>query len=53
VSKVPDRQVMDDLDATVTWAKRSGEGETEKLGITGFLLGRSDRVALCGAQPTS
>jgi carboxymethylenebutenolidase len=39
VSKVPDRQVMDDLDATVTWAKRSGEGETEKLGITGFCWG--------------
>jgi carboxymethylenebutenolidase len=39
VSRVPDRQVMDDLDATVTWAKRSGEGETEKLGITGFCWG--------------
>jgi carboxymethylenebutenolidase len=39
VSKVPDRQVMDDLDATVMWAKRSGEGETEKLGITGFCWG--------------
>ena len=39
VSKVPDRQVMDDLDATVTWAKSSGEGDTGKLGITGFCWG--------------
>jgi carboxymethylenebutenolidase len=39
VSKVPDRQVMDDLEATVAWAKSSGEGDTEKLGITGFCWG--------------
>jgi carboxymethylenebutenolidase len=39
VSKVPDRQVMDDLDATVAWVKNSGEGEPEKLGITGFCWG--------------
>ena len=39
VSKVPDRQVMDDLDATVAWVKRSGEGDAEKLGITGFCWG--------------
>jgi len=39
VSKVPDRQVMDDLDATVAWAKSSGEGDAEKLGITGFCWG--------------
>jgi carboxymethylenebutenolidase len=39
VSKVPDRQVMDDLDATATWAKSSGEGDTGKLGITGFCWG--------------
>lgn len=39
VSKVPDRQVMDDLDATVAWVKSSGEGDAEKLGITGFCWG--------------
>jgi carboxymethylenebutenolidase len=39
VSKVPDEQVMADLDATVAWAKKSGKGNTEKLGITGFCWG--------------
>src|SRR3989475_4243701 len=39
VSKVPDAQVMADLDATVAWAKDSGAGNVEKLGITGFCWG--------------
>jgi carboxymethylenebutenolidase len=39
VSKVPDAQVMADLDATVDWAKKSGNGDTAKLGITGFCWG--------------
>ena len=39
VSKVPDAQVMSDLDATVAWAKTSGAGNTAKLGITGFCWG--------------
>jgi carboxymethylenebutenolidase len=39
VSKVPDEQVMSDLDATVAWAKKSGKGDTAKLGITGFCWG--------------
>jgi carboxymethylenebutenolidase len=39
VSKVPDAQVMADLDATVAWAKQSGDGNIEKLGITGFCWG--------------
>ena len=38
VSKVPDEQVMVDLDACVAWAKQNG-GNTEKLGITGFCWG--------------
>jgi carboxymethylenebutenolidase len=38
VSKVPDAQVMSDLDATATWAaKHNGNGA--KLGITGFCWG--------------
>src|SRR5580704_6453689 len=36
VSKVPDAQVLSDLDATVAWAKKSGQGNTAKLAITGF-----------------
>ena len=39
VAKVPDAQVMSDLDATVTWAEKSGTGDVNKLGITGFCWG--------------
>jgi carboxymethylenebutenolidase len=39
VSKVPDAQVMSDLDATVAWAKESGKGDVNKLAITGFCWG--------------
>jgi len=39
VSKVPDVQVMSDLDATVAWAAKSGKGNTAKLAITGFCWG--------------
>jgi carboxymethylenebutenolidase len=38
VSKVPDEQVMNDLDACVAWAGQNG-GNTDKLGITGFCWG--------------
>ncbi len=38
ISKVPDAQVMGDLDASVAWAKGNG-GDTSKLGITGFCWG--------------
>ncbi len=39
VSKVPDAQVMSDLDATVAWAKKTGKANTGKLAITGFCWG--------------
>ena len=38
VNKVPDAQVMGDLDATVAWAGANG-GDTSRLGITGFCWG--------------
>lgn len=38
VSKVPDAQVIGDLDATVAWAKAHG-GDVSRLGITGFCWG--------------
>jgi len=38
VSKVPDEQVMRDLDASTAWANGNG-GDTAKLGITGFCWG--------------
>jgi carboxymethylenebutenolidase len=39
VSKVPDKQVMSDLDAAVAWARASGKADTARLGITGFCYG--------------
>jgi len=38
VSKVPDAQVMGDLDAATAWAKGQG-ADTNKLGVTGFCWG--------------
>ncbi len=38
ISKVPDAQVMGDLDATVAWAATQG-GDTQRLGVTGFCWG--------------
>jgi carboxymethylenebutenolidase len=38
VGKVPDGQVMADLDACVAWAAANG-GDTSKLGVTGFCWG--------------
>lgn len=39
VKKVPDAQVMGDLDAAVAYAKASGKADTSRLGITGFCWG--------------
>ena len=38
ISKVPDAQVMGDLDATVAWARANG-GDASKIGVTGFCWG--------------
>jgi len=38
VSKVPDSQVMSDLDATAAWAK-GNKGDTARMGVTGFCWG--------------
>jgi carboxymethylenebutenolidase len=39
VSKVPDAQVMADLDATATWAARNSRGDAARLAVTGFCWG--------------
>ena len=39
VSKVPDEQVMGDLDSAVAFAKAEGKADTAKLAITGFCWG--------------
>lgn len=39
VAKVPDEQVMADLDAAAAWAANSAGGDAARLGITGFCWG--------------
>jgi carboxymethylenebutenolidase len=39
VAKVPDAQVLSDLDATVDWAVKSSKGNADRVGITGFCWG--------------
>jgi carboxymethylenebutenolidase len=39
VSKVPDAQVMSDLDAAVAWAAKSSKGDEARVGVTGFCWG--------------
>ncbi len=39
VSKVPDAQVISDLDAAVMWAGRSSRGNAQRVAITGFCWG--------------
>jgi carboxymethylenebutenolidase len=39
VAKVPDAQVMGDLDAVRAWAVKSGWADDSKVGITGFCWG--------------
>src|SRR5918993_5986019 len=36
VARVPDAQVMSDLDAAVEYARKTGKADAKKLGITGF-----------------
>jgi carboxymethylenebutenolidase len=38
ISKVPDAQVMGDLDATLAWARSQG-ADTARVGVTGFCWG--------------
>jgi carboxymethylenebutenolidase len=39
VSKVPEDQVLSDLDAAVVYARASDEADTARLGVTGFCWG--------------
>ncbi len=39
VSKVPDQQVLADLDAAIEHVRASGKGNTDRLGIVGFCWG--------------
>ena len=50
VSKVPDGEVLADLDACVAWAQQQG-GDTERLGITGFCWGGRIAWLFCAHHP--
>jgi carboxymethylenebutenolidase len=39
VAKVPDAQVLSDLDALLDWAVKSSQGNIDRVGITGFCWG--------------
>ena len=39
VARVPDEQVMSDLDSTVAWARSTGKTSGKRIGITGFCWG--------------
>jgi carboxymethylenebutenolidase len=52
VSKVPDAQVMSDLDATVAWVAAGGQGDTTRLGITGFCWGGRVVWLYCAHNPS-
>jgi carboxymethylenebutenolidase len=51
VSRVPDEQVMNDLDAAVGWATSSGRGDIARLGVTGFCWGGRVTWLYCAHNP--
>ena len=51
VSKVPDAQVMADLDACVAYAKTTGKADVTKLGITGYCWGGRTALMYAAHNP--
>jgi len=51
VSKVPDAQVMGDLDSTVAWAGGTGSADLRRLAITGFCWGGRITWLYCAHNP--
>ncbi len=51
VTKVPDAQVMGDLDAAWEWAKKASNGDPVKLSITGFCWGGREVWLYAAHQP--
>jgi carboxymethylenebutenolidase len=50
INKVPDAQVMQDLDAVVAWAGANG-GDLNRLGVTGFCWGGRQTWLYAAHQP--
>ncbi len=51
VGKVPDAQVMSDLDATAAWVASTGTGDTSRIAITGFCWGGRITWLYCAHNP--
>jgi carboxymethylenebutenolidase len=51
VSKVPDGQVMSDLDAAASWAEASRKGDGSRLAISGFCYGGRIAWLYCAHNP--
>lgn len=51
VSKVPDEQVMRDIDRTAAWASQNG-GDTQRIAITGFCWGGRITWLYAAERPT-
>jgi carboxymethylenebutenolidase len=51
VSKVPDVQVMTDLDAALAWARTANRGDGSRVGITGFCWGGRITWLYCAHNP--
>jgi carboxymethylenebutenolidase len=51
VSKVPDAQVMSDLDATLAWTASTGQADPGRLAITGFCWGGRIVWLYCAHNP--
>jgi len=51
VAKVPDAQVLSDLDATLAWAVKSAKGKSSCSGITGFCWGGRITWLYAGHNP--
>ena len=51
VSKVPDAQVMSDLDATVEWGGGTGKADKSRVAITGFCWGGRITWLYCAHNP--
>jgi hypothetical protein len=49
VDRVPDAQVLRDLDATLVWSRVNG-GDRRRIAVTGFCWGGRDRLAVCRAH---
>ncbi len=52
VARVPDAQVMSDLDATAAWVKKQGHGDGGRMGVTGFCWGGRITWLYCAHNPT-